>query len=113
VPLGITIELPDWAPPEAAQVLRLSRYDAGCAEKSSTHRRSTRPPSDAPELPIRVRPLRTERAHKTSPDGCCTPRHNGTYALAAHDAQIAGSVWVDGFWSAVVMCAWPILAEFD
>jgi hypothetical protein len=29
VPLGITIELPDWAPPEAAQVLRLSRYDAG------------------------------------------------------------------------------------
>jgi putative acetyltransferase len=29
VPLGITIKLPDWAPPEAAQVLRLSRYDAG------------------------------------------------------------------------------------
>ena len=29
VPLGITIELPDWAPPEAAQLLRLSRYDAG------------------------------------------------------------------------------------
>jgi len=29
LPLGITIELPDWAPPEAAQVLRLSRYDAG------------------------------------------------------------------------------------
>ena len=29
VPLGITIELPDWAPPEAAQVLRRSRYDAG------------------------------------------------------------------------------------
>jgi putative acetyltransferase len=29
VPLGITIKLPDWAPPEAAQVLRLSRYDTG------------------------------------------------------------------------------------
>jgi putative acetyltransferase len=29
VPLGITIKLPDWAPPEAAQVLRLSKYDAG------------------------------------------------------------------------------------
>lgn len=28
VPLGITIKLPEWAPPEAAQVLRLSRYDA-------------------------------------------------------------------------------------
>jgi putative acetyltransferase len=28
VPLGITIDLPDWAPPEAAQVLRLSRYDS-------------------------------------------------------------------------------------
>jgi putative acetyltransferase len=27
VPLGITIELPDWAPAEAGQVLRLSRYD--------------------------------------------------------------------------------------
>lgn len=27
VPLGITIKLPDWAPAEAAQVLRLSRYD--------------------------------------------------------------------------------------
>jgi putative acetyltransferase len=27
VPLGITIRLPDWAPAEAAQVLRLSRYD--------------------------------------------------------------------------------------
>jgi putative acetyltransferase len=29
VPLGITIKLPEWAPPEAAQVLRLNRYDAG------------------------------------------------------------------------------------
>ena len=28
VPLGITIDLPDWAPAEAAQILRLSRYDA-------------------------------------------------------------------------------------
>jgi putative acetyltransferase len=28
VPLGITIDLPDWAPPEAAQVLRLGRYDS-------------------------------------------------------------------------------------
>ena len=28
VPLGITIRLPDWAPAEAAQVLRLTRYDA-------------------------------------------------------------------------------------
>jgi len=27
-PLGITIHLPDWAPPEAAQVLCLSSYDA-------------------------------------------------------------------------------------
>lgn len=27
-PLGITITLPDWAPPEAAQVLRLENYDA-------------------------------------------------------------------------------------
>jgi putative acetyltransferase len=27
VPLGITIELPDWAPPEAAQILRLGQYD--------------------------------------------------------------------------------------
>jgi putative acetyltransferase len=27
VPLGITIKLPDWAPAEAAQVLRLSRYN--------------------------------------------------------------------------------------
>jgi putative acetyltransferase len=27
VPLGITIDLPEWAPPEAAQVLRLDRYD--------------------------------------------------------------------------------------
>jgi putative acetyltransferase len=27
VPLGITIKLPDWAPAEAAQVLRLNRYD--------------------------------------------------------------------------------------
>jgi putative acetyltransferase len=27
VPLGITITLPDWAPPEAAQVLRLQNYD--------------------------------------------------------------------------------------
>jgi putative acetyltransferase len=27
VPLGITIQLPDWAPAEAAQVLRLRRYD--------------------------------------------------------------------------------------
>ena len=27
VPLGITITLPDWAPPEAAQVLRLHKYD--------------------------------------------------------------------------------------
>jgi putative acetyltransferase len=27
VPLGITIKLPDWAPAEAAQVLRLSGYD--------------------------------------------------------------------------------------
>jgi putative acetyltransferase len=26
-PLGISIDLPDWAPAEAAQVLRLSRYD--------------------------------------------------------------------------------------
>jgi putative acetyltransferase len=26
-PFGITIDLPDWAPAEAAQVLRLSRYD--------------------------------------------------------------------------------------
>jgi putative acetyltransferase len=29
VPLGITITLPEWAPPEAAQVLRLSNYDSG------------------------------------------------------------------------------------
>lgn len=28
-PLGITITLPDWAPPEAAQVLRLKEYDPG------------------------------------------------------------------------------------
>jgi putative acetyltransferase len=28
VPLGITMKLPEWAPPEAAQVLRLSKYDA-------------------------------------------------------------------------------------
>jgi putative acetyltransferase len=28
VPLGIEINLPDWAPPEAAQVLRLTRYDS-------------------------------------------------------------------------------------
>jgi putative acetyltransferase len=28
VPLGITIKLPYWAPAEAAQVLRLSRYDS-------------------------------------------------------------------------------------
>jgi putative acetyltransferase len=28
VPLGITIPLPDWAPAEAAQVLRLSRYQS-------------------------------------------------------------------------------------
>jgi hypothetical protein len=34
VPFGITIELPDWAPPEAVQVLRLSRYDAGGARRS-------------------------------------------------------------------------------
>jgi putative acetyltransferase len=27
VPLGIEIDLPDWAPAEAAQVLRLTRYD--------------------------------------------------------------------------------------
>jgi len=27
VPLGITINLPDWAPAEAAQVVRLSNYD--------------------------------------------------------------------------------------
>jgi putative acetyltransferase len=27
VPLGITMTLPDWAPAEASQVLRLSRYD--------------------------------------------------------------------------------------
>ena len=27
-PLGITITLPEWAPPEAAQVLRLEHYDA-------------------------------------------------------------------------------------
>jgi putative acetyltransferase len=27
VPLGITITLPEWAPPEAAQVMRLSNYD--------------------------------------------------------------------------------------
>jgi putative acetyltransferase len=27
VPLGITMTLPEWAPAEAAQVLRLSRYD--------------------------------------------------------------------------------------
>jgi putative acetyltransferase len=26
-PLGITMELPDWAPPEAAQLRRLSNYD--------------------------------------------------------------------------------------
>jgi putative acetyltransferase len=29
VPLGITIDLPDWAPREAAQVLRLQSYDRG------------------------------------------------------------------------------------
>jgi putative acetyltransferase len=28
VPLGITIDLPDWAPPEAAQIMRLGNYDA-------------------------------------------------------------------------------------
>jgi putative acetyltransferase len=28
VPLGITMKLPEWAPPEAAQVLRLSNYDS-------------------------------------------------------------------------------------
>ena len=27
-PLGINVRLPDWAPPEAAQVLRLREYDA-------------------------------------------------------------------------------------
>ncbi len=27
VPLGITIDLPDWAPPEAAQVMKLRNYD--------------------------------------------------------------------------------------
>lgn len=27
VPHGITIDLPDWAPPEAAQILRLANYD--------------------------------------------------------------------------------------
>jgi putative acetyltransferase len=27
VPYGITIDLPDWAPPEAAQVMRLTNYD--------------------------------------------------------------------------------------
>ena len=27
VPLGVTFKLPDWAPAEAAQVLRLGRYD--------------------------------------------------------------------------------------
>lgn len=27
VPLGISMDLPSWAPPEAAQVLRLARYD--------------------------------------------------------------------------------------
>jgi putative acetyltransferase len=33
VPLGITIKLPDWAPAEAAQVLRLSEYNpAICGE---------------------------------------------------------------------------------
>jgi hypothetical protein len=30
---------------------------------------------------------------------------NGTYTLVTLDVQIAGSVWVDGLWSAVVMCA--------
>ena len=28
VPRGIHINLPDWAPPEAAQILRLRTYDA-------------------------------------------------------------------------------------
>jgi putative acetyltransferase len=31
--LGISIDLPDWAPREAAQVLRLSAYDAGIRGK--------------------------------------------------------------------------------
>lgn len=28
-PHGIRMELPEWAPPEAAQILRLARYDPG------------------------------------------------------------------------------------
>jgi putative acetyltransferase len=28
VPLGIHIRLPEWAPPEAAQILRLRNYDS-------------------------------------------------------------------------------------
>jgi putative acetyltransferase len=29
VPNGITIDLPDWAPPEAAQMMKLAAYDSG------------------------------------------------------------------------------------
>ena len=33
VPLGITLDLPDWAPREAGQVLRLGSYDASIRGK--------------------------------------------------------------------------------
>lgn len=36
--LGITLPLPDWAPPEAAQVLRLSAYDRTAAHLRGTVR---------------------------------------------------------------------------
>ena len=36
--LGITLPLPDWAPPEAAQVLRLSAYDGNDARLRGTVR---------------------------------------------------------------------------
>ena len=41
VPWGVTMTLPDWAPAEAAQVLRLRRYDPALRGTWSTHPRST------------------------------------------------------------------------
>jgi hypothetical protein len=51
--------------------------------------------------------MRTERAHRTPADERRQARHNGTYALAALDAQIAGSaLWSTARWRVVLCPQW-------
>src|SRR5262249_5208011 len=47
---------------------------------------------------------RTDRPYRTSPNEYCSARPNGTNALVAPDAQIAGYVPVLSLHSVVVMC---------